>query len=172
METSAVLTMVVSIVERKSAIQSLPTVSLCTAPKIDSPGFEGLITQVSTCATSSLEYRQDLVALPPLQLTWVLPTGHSQYLVAEHQVTKVGKLLITKTVLLLEDLRVLSRRTRCLESPSKDMILLHRKDVAEDCVHSSNMKHLVGCRGWRGVVGKGSRVFRRAAGYVSMTAWK
>ena len=79
METSAVLTMVVSIVERKSAIQSLPTFSVCTAPNIDSAGFEVWITQVSTCATSSLEYRQDLVALLPPQLTWALVTGRSQY---------------------------------------------------------------------------------------------
>lgn len=96
METSAVLTMVVSMVERKSAIQSLPTVSLCTAAKIDSPGFEVWITQASTCATSSLVYRQDLVALPPPQLTWALATGRLQCSVAEDQMTKEGGLLITK----------------------------------------------------------------------------
>lgn len=96
METSAVLTIVVSMVERKSAIQSLPTVSLCTAAKIDSSGFEVWITQASTCATSSLVYRQDLVALPPPQLTWALATGRSQYAVAGDQMTKDGGLLITK----------------------------------------------------------------------------
>ena len=56
METSAVLTIVVSTVERKSAIQSLPgVVSLFTSPKILLPKIGRVNTQVSTSAIYRLE---------------------------------------------------------------------------------------------------------------------
>ena len=95
METSAVLTMVVSMEKRKSAIQILRLSACAQLRRLTPQGFGAWITQASTCATSSLVYRQVLVALPPPQLTGALATGRSQYSVADDQMMKVGGLLIT-----------------------------------------------------------------------------